>query len=250
MRVVLDSVAKGRGDQALSPTSCRIETGFATVVPVDNERGPSVLSLIMAGRMRPSRGTVTCNGHRDYRHLRAGFAMVDTPAVCEPAPGVPLRAVVAEELMYAQTFADPISTEGWLRDHGLRQYAGTSMAMLPGMVRVQTLTELALARPNIELAVITSPDRHGLDMAELAQYVDEVLRRGYGIALVLGQTTAPLAIDALRELGARVHENSELQDDESELHEDESEPQTDDPEATELHGSHAFLLDFDNSAID
>lgn len=205
MRVVLDGVAKGRGNQALSPTSCRIETGFVTVAPVDTERGPSVLSLIMAGRMRPDKGTVTCDGQRDYRRLRHGFAMVDTPSVCEPAPGVPLRAVVAEELMYAQTFANPISTELWLRQNGVREFAGTDMARVPSLVRVKILTELALARPNTQLVVLTAPDRHGIDLSSLSRYIAEVLDRGYGIAVVCGQTAEPMLVNELDRLGTPLH---------------------------------------------
>lgn len=205
MRVVLDGVAKGRGDKALSPTSCRIETGFVTVAPVDTERGPSVLSLIMAGRMRPDKGTVLCNGQKDYRRLRHGFAMVDTPSVCEPPPWVQLRAVVAEELMYAQTFANPISTELWLRQNGVREFAGTDMVRVPSLARVKTLTELALTRPNTQLVVLTAPDRHGIDVPSLSRYIAEVLDRGYGMAVVCGKTAEPVLVDALTALGTPLH---------------------------------------------
>ena len=58
-------------------------------------------SLIAAGRMRPDRGQVLLDGDDDPEALRRAIVLVDTPVVAEPAPSLPVRAVVQEELRFA-----------------------------------------------------------------------------------------------------------------------------------------------------
>lgn len=202
MRVTLSEVAKGRRGEVLAPVSSVLETGRVTVLAADTDQGPSVLSLILAGRMRPSSGEIHADGGHSRRRLRRATALIDTPAVCEPAPTVALRTVVAEELLFARRRSDPIAVRRWLEEHGLAELGDRSMMHVPAMTRLRALVELALLRPGIEAVVLTSPERFGADVGELVALASEVAARGYAVAIVAGDTAARLAAEELALRGA------------------------------------------------
>ncbi|CAG7844385.1 hypothetical protein USB125703_00615 [Pseudoclavibacter triregionum] len=204
MRVTLEGASKGRHGEVLAPTSCVLETGRVTVVATDTEQGPSVLSLVLAGRMAPTSGEIHADGGHSRRRLRRATALIDTPSVCEPAPTVTLRTVVAEELLFARLPAGPLAVGRWLDEHGLRELGDRTMMHIPGFTRLQALTELALLRPRIEAVVLTSPERFGTEVRELVGYAREVAARGFAVAIVCGETTARLAEPLLGELAAPV----------------------------------------------
>lgn len=199
MRITLNRVTKGRGPTRLLPVVCDIEIGKVTVIPVDTADGPSVVSLMAAGRMRPSKGQVLLDGKKRPKKLREVTALVDTPSVCEPHPNLFVHTVVSEELMFAAESAGPISTRWWLNEHEMSRYATSQIGQIPGNLRVRILTELAVTRPDVRFVILTSPDRHGVDMRKLADYTTELAERGYGVAVVCGQTPAYLLTRALEE---------------------------------------------------
>lgn len=197
MRATLHQVSKGRHGEILAPTSCILESGKITVVGSDTDQGPSVLSLILAGRMRVTHGSIHLEGGHSRRRLRRSAALIDTPAVCEPAPTVRLRSIVEEELLFARRLATPLAAQRWLDEHGFDEFAGRPMMNVPAMARLKVLTELALERPNIELVVWTTPERHGADLREMLDYANNVTERGFALAMVCGTTTERLAREAL-----------------------------------------------------
>lgn len=210
MRATLHQVSKGRHGEILAPTSCILESGKITVVGSDTDQGPSVLSLILAGRMRVNHGSIHLEGGHSRRRLRRVAALIDTPAVCEPAPTVRLRNVVSEELLFARRLSTPLAAQRWLDEHGFEEYAGRPMMNVPAMARLKVLTELALERPGIELIVWTTPERHGADLHEMLEYAKSVADRGYALAMVCGTTTERLALAALSHANAHPKHLAEL----------------------------------------
>lgn len=192
MRATLHEVSKGRHGEILAPTSCTLASGQITVVDSDTDQGPSVLSLILAGRMRVTHGAIHLEGGHSRRRLRRSAALIDTPAVCEPAPTVRLRSVVEEELLFARRLATPLAAQRWLDEHELNDLGNRQMMNVPAMTRLHVLTELALERPGIELIVWTTPERHGTDLHEMIGYAQHVVARGYALAIVCGSTTAQI----------------------------------------------------------
>lgn len=190
MRIELRGVSKGRGGQALPPTTIGFESGRATLARAETEQRPTVLGLIASGRMRPDTGSVTLDGTADARGIRRRVALVDAPGVSDPAPDVPVAGVVAEELMFAGVPSNPVSTARWLDDLGLRALARTPIANVEPAERVRLLTELAILREGVEGLVLVSPDRHGGDPIAWWELARRLADRGFAVLVVAGDASA------------------------------------------------------------
>ena len=160
--LVADGVAvDGTHGPLLAATSLHVHPGEVVLVAGTPGSGHTALALCLAGRMRPSRGTVTLDGDDRARGLRAAVAVVDTPGVSEPDPVLPLRTVVGEELAMAGRRALPGAVTEWLSARGAQRWAGTRFEEVPAPVRLGLLVELAASRPGVRAMVLTAPDRHG-----------------------------------------------------------------------------------------
>lgn len=190
MRIVLDNVAKGPRGAALPTTSVRFETGQAVLARTETEQRPTVLGLIASGRMRPDQGTATIDGRIDYGALRRRVALIDAPAVCDPAPDVAVAGIVAEELMFAGRPSHPIAVRRTLDGLGLGEYGSWSIGTVPPTARVRLLTELALLRKGVGGIVITSPDRHGGDPSGWWRIARQIAARGYAVLVIAGDASA------------------------------------------------------------
>ena len=183
MKITLQGVSKG---PALAATTVRFRSGKATLVEAETEQRPSVLGLIASGRMRPESGTVTIDGVIDNRALRAAVAIIDAPAVNEPASNVSLAGVVAEELMFAGLSAGPRAVSAKLRELGVSEFATWSMSTVSPGIRIRVLAELALLRAGVEGLVIVSPDRHGGHPDEWWGTAREIAARGVAVLVIAG----------------------------------------------------------------
>ncbi len=196
MRVELRSVAKGRRDLALPPTSLAYRSGLATLAIAETEQRPTVLGLIASGRMRPDGGTVTLDGARASRSLRRRTALIDAPDVSDAPPNISTVGIVGEELMFAGRPADPISARRWLDEHDLRAYSRVPIGDVPATDRIRMLLELAVLRPGVDGLVLVSPDRHGGDPRAWWDLSQEFAGRGYAVLVIAGQAAANLLTES------------------------------------------------------
>jgi len=203
VRIELRGVGKGRRTRALPPTTIGFESGRATLARAETEQRPTVLGLLASGRMRPDAGTVTIDGRADAAAIRRAVALVDAPAVSDPAPDVTVAGVAAEELMFAGVPSNPVSVARWLDDLGLRDVARLPIANVDPAVRIRLLTELAILRDGVEGLVLVSPDRHGGDPIEWWELARRLADRGFAVLVIAGDASAA-AIGAATMI-ARMH---------------------------------------------
>ncbi|MBO0983310.1 hypothetical protein [Rathayibacter sp. SD072] len=197
MRIELNDVAKGG---ALPPVSLSFSTGSATLALTETEQRPTVLGLLASGRMRPGTGRITVDGAEDPKRMRAAVALVDAPAVSEPAPDVTLGGVTAEELVFAGRPSHPRAVARALEGLGVAALARRPMSEIPALERVRVLAELALLRSGVQALVIVSPDRHGGDPAGWWALAKELAARGVAVLVIAGTASASAiaATDLLR----------------------------------------------------
>lgn len=195
MQVQATAVSKGPGARALPPSDVVMNSGVAVFVEAETAQRPTVLGLIVTGRMRPDGGTVTLDGVSDPRGLRRRLALVDAPDVSEPHSDVMLADVVAEELMFAGRLGGPIATRRELERFGLADQARTPIGQLDPDARIRVLCELALRRPGVEGIVLVSPDRHGGDPEAWWRIACELAEGGPAVLVIAGRA-ARGAIDA------------------------------------------------------
>jgi ABC-2 type transport system ATP-binding protein len=197
MRITADAVSVGSGPAAeLPPTSVEFGPDAPAVLALETDRRPTVLSLVVSGRMKPTAGTVLLEGRPDAALLRARVALVDTPIVAEPAADLPVGTVVREELALAGLPASRAAD--LLRLVGAAEYAKAPLRLLPGALRTRLLAETAAARPGVLALVLTSPERHGGDPAELAAIVNGLAERGFAVLTLTTPATQELLTRDLR----------------------------------------------------
>ena len=187
MRLELHDVAIGDGPGAalprLSAVADRWVPGF---VAVETENAPTLASLVAGGRMRPETGRVTIDGRADDAAIRASFALVDTPTVAEPFAALTVVQVAREELALAGLRADKASARLLLEEIGLDEHERTRLSALPTELRVRLLCELAVLRPEVRGLIVTTPERHGGDVAAWLSVVHDLVGRDYTVLTITG----------------------------------------------------------------
>jgi ABC-2 type transport system ATP-binding protein len=166
---------------------------------VETDERPMVVSMLLGGRIRPDAGSVEVDGTTDLTTLRHRTALVDTPFVAEPAPGVSLGIVVSEEFSFSKRAGGAKQVRAFLAEHDLADYTGIEVRALPPAARVRIFSELALLRDGVDTLILTSPERHGGDPREWFDSLSTIADRGIGVVIV---TDAPTR-DRLLSLGAR-----------------------------------------------
>jgi hypothetical protein len=193
MTIELTDAAIGTGlGAAVPPLSLSITPGSPIALAVETDERPLVVSMLLGGRIKPDSGSVV----PDLATLRAMTALVDTPFVAEPPPGVSLGVVVAEEFAFSRRRG---SVRRFLVEHGLAGYEKIEVRALPPADRVRIFTELALLRNGVETVIITSPERHGGSPADWFDYLTLVASRGITVIVVTDASTRDLLVS----LGAR-----------------------------------------------
>ncbi len=195
MRVRATAVSKGPGGRALPPIDVSMSSGTAVFVEAETAQRPTVLGLIVSGRMKPDSGEVSIDGTPDAKALRRRLALVDAPDVSEPHGDVLLSDVVAEELMFAGRFGGPTAVRHELERLGLREHARLPIGDLAPDARVRALCELALQRPEVEGLVLVSPDRHGGAPEDWWRIACELAEDGAAVLVIAGRA-ARAAISA------------------------------------------------------
>ncbi|MGA1836881.1 hypothetical protein VD659_08105 [Herbiconiux sp. 11R-BC] len=197
MRIVATSVSKGSNGIPLPERTVAFETGSVTLAEAEVGDQPTVLALILSGRMHADSGTVTLDGAADPGLLQERVALVDAPGVSEPAADLSLRAVVKEELMYAGRSTSRAYIDATLAECGAAGLAGERMGDIPAAVRVRLLAELAASRPGVQGLVITSPDRHGGNPRDWLAVATELAGRDFAVAVVCGEAATEIALPLL-----------------------------------------------------
>lgn len=187
MRLELHDVAIGAGPgAALPPLSAVADRWTPGFVAVETENAPTLASLVAGGRMRPETGRVTVDGRPDDAAIRASFALVDTPTVAEPFAALTVVQVAREELALAGLRADKASARLLLDEIGLREHERTRLSALPTELRVRLLCELAVLRPEVRGLIVTTPERHGGDVAAWLSVVHDLVGRDYSVLTITG----------------------------------------------------------------
>lgn len=185
----LELIAVGLGDEAtpvLPPLSAALGADRPAFAAAEGERGPMLASLIAGGRLVPDRGQVLLDGDADAAALRRAVVLVDTPVVAEPAPSLPVGAVVREELRFAGRRSRRSDAEALLTGLGLERWLRAPITDLLPADRLRLLLELAALREGARLLVLTSPERHGGHAAGWRRLADEFTARGLPVLVIGG----------------------------------------------------------------
>lgn len=192
MKIVAQGVSKGPGGIPLPERDVTYETGRVVVAEAEVGDQPTVLSLILSGRMTPDSGSVTIDGADDPARLREAIALVDAPEVSEPPADLKLRDVVREELMYAGRSTTRATIAQTLADAGAADYAEVRIGAVPATLRIRLLTELASFRRGVSGLVIAAPDRHGGDPREWLEIANDLAARDFAVLVVCGAPSSLL----------------------------------------------------------
>jgi ABC-type hemin transport system ATPase subunit len=152
---------RNRHRTLLEPTSLVVRSGKISVAYGDPGHGHTALALVLAGRLKPDRGSVTIGGIAAPKARQGTVALVDVPGVSEPDPRNKLSTIVGEELAMADFPAGRAKVNSWLREQGYADFAKERMEDLPGAVRIAVLARLAALRDDVAFAVMTLPELHG-----------------------------------------------------------------------------------------
>ena len=200
MRVQLHQAAIGRGLGAAVPAIDLIVDGpVPVVIAVQTDERPLLVSMLLAGRLRPDSGRVLVDGRENADELRRRTALVDTPIVAEPTAGIALKTIVAEEFSFAGAPTSGRAVRSFLTDHNLADYASLPVRSLPPADRIRLLSELAVLRPGVDGIVVTSPERHGGEPSQWYGPLAALAERGQTVTIVTDYATAEILVS----LGAR-----------------------------------------------
>jgi ABC-type hemin transport system ATPase subunit len=180
---------EGHHGTLLPPTSLTVGEGDLAIVHGEPGVGVTAFGLALAGRLKPTTGTVHAEG--TDAGLPELVAIVDAPGVSEPDEALPLRVVVGEELALAHRPAGKEDVARWLAGHDAAPFASTRFENLAPALRTRLLTELAAEREGVRLLVLDTPDRHTSDVGGWAGLAREQAERG--LAVVVLAATTPLS---------------------------------------------------------
>ncbi|GAA2751040.1 hypothetical protein [Amnibacterium kyonggiense] len=186
---LLEIIGAGVGEEripALPAFSARLDAEHPGVAVAEGDRGPMLASLIAGGRLVPDRGEVLLDGSGDPAALRRAVALVDTPVVAEPAPSLPVRSVVREELRFAGRPSRSRDADAVLRALDLDRWSRAPFLDLPPTDRVRLLLELAALRDGVRALVLTSPERHGGHAAGWRRVAEDLTARGLPVLVIGG----------------------------------------------------------------
>jgi ABC-type hemin transport system ATPase subunit len=178
----------GHHGTLLPPTSLTVGEGDLAIVHGEPGVGVTAFGLALAGRLKPSTGTVTVEG--SDTGLPALVAVVDAPGVSEPDEALPLRVVVGEELALAHRPAGKEDVARWLAEHDAAPFAGSRFENLVPALRTRLLTELAAERKGVRVLVLDTPDRHTSDVESWAATARGQAERGLAVVVLTATTPA------------------------------------------------------------
>lgn len=192
MRIVAAGVSMGKDGLALPESSVAFETGRVTIAIAETGQRPTVLSLILSGRMRPATGTVTIDSEADARALSDRVALVDAPEVSDPPGDLRFDRAVREELALSGRSTSRETARAVVDEAGGTPWLHAAVDEVPAGVRVRVLAELAAFRRGVEGVVLCSPDRHGGDPREWLEVALDLARRDFAVLVVVGAAAAEI----------------------------------------------------------
>lgn len=183
MRISARGISKGH---ALPQVTVHARSGEVRLVAVEGGQRPSVLGLLLSGRMAPDTGEVTVDGEPDAARLRRTVALIDAPDVSAPYDDLTLESVLREELAFAGVRRTRRTAARLLADWNAADQRAVPLRAVPAALRVRALAEAATMRAGTEAAVIVSPDRHGGDPAGWYDVAERLARRGLAVVVLAG----------------------------------------------------------------
>lgn len=192
-----DVAFDGHRGQICEQTSFSLDDGAFTALQASTSLARTALALIASGRMKPDHGTVLIDGVEDLRALRRRTALVDSPGITAPEHHMTVKDVVSESLglrplrSRAGGKARRVGARAWLADHDAGDLAGERIDTLEPLRRLGLLIELAFSDPSVRLAVIDSPDRHDVDLEQLADFLADRCAADAGRGVLALLETAP-----------------------------------------------------------
>jgi hypothetical protein len=186
---LLEIIGAGVGDErtpALPAFSARLDADRPAIAAAEGDRGPMLASLIAGGRLVADRGEVLLDGSGDPVALRRAVALVDTPVVAEPAPSLPVRSIVREELRFAERPSRRRDAEALLTALDLDRWSRAPILDLPPTDRIRLLLELAALREGVRALVLTSPERHGGHAVGWRRIAEDLTSRGLPVLVIGG----------------------------------------------------------------
>lgn len=154
--------------------------------------GHVAAALGLSGRLKPDTGTVKLDGQADPALLRRRVAVVDAPGITEPDDALPVQTVVGEELAIAGRKAGRKAVLEWLSEQDAAEHADKRFEHLPVAVRTRLLAELTVARPDVQVVILTMPDRHGGDPHGWYELGRSLAAQGYGVIITCADASARL----------------------------------------------------------
>lgn len=188
MRISARGISKGH---ALPQVTVHARSGDVRLVAVEGGQRPSILGLLLSGRMAPDTGEVTVDGEPDAARLRRAVVLIDAPDVSAPYDDLTLESVLREELAFAGVRRTRRTAARLLADWKAADQRAVPLRAVPAALRVRALAEAATMRAGTEAAVIVSPDRHGGDPAGWYDVAQRLARRGLAVVVLAG--TAAIA---------------------------------------------------------
>lgn len=209
MEIVVEDVEVAGPHGPLVPsTSLQADTGRVVLVSGADQAERTALGLVLAGRLRPTRGAVRLDGRAAGGTLRRQVAVVDAPGVTEPDGCLPVHDVVAEGLHLAKRRSGRRAVRTWLDARGLSRHAGERFENLAPTDRTGLLLDLARETRGVRGLVLDSPDRQGSPPRHWYSAATRAARSGYAVAVLC----SPLAADGLGVPAARIGEDNTPED--------------------------------------
>lgn len=184
---------KGRRDDLLPPTSLSVSRGEILLATGSGQDQRTALALTLSGRMKPSTGTLSWDGHAEIKKIRQAAAIVDSPRVNEPEQHLSVSDLVTEDLaLIPRRFRGALLSKPWLKVNNFTDVADLWVEQLSAERRNELLTALALANPATDLLVLDSPDRHSADPADWLSLLTRVAHQvGRPLAVVAVVNSVP-----------------------------------------------------------
>ncbi|MFC0628161.1 hypothetical protein [Kribbella deserti] len=183
---------KGPHAPMLAPTSIAVSGHQLVLLAGDPGASHTAASLGLSGRLRVDGGGVTLDGKADMAALRRRVAVVDTPGITEPDDALPVRTVIGEELAIAGRKAGRRAVQAWLEENDASEFGEMRFEHLPVDARTRLLAELTVARPDVQVVILTLPDRLGGDPHHWYGVGRDLAARGYGVVITCSESSARL----------------------------------------------------------
>jgi hypothetical protein len=188
--VVRDVSVEGTHEPFVSGVGFTARAQEVTLVGVDPGVGQVALALAIGGRVDLLSGSVAIGGSSERAHLQLRTRLVDVPDVTAPEDGLPLRAVVAEELALAERPSSRKDVDAFLRERALTDLGSRRWESLPPGLRTSLLLELGSWHSQVRVIVLTGPDRHGGDPHEWFEAARALADRGLTVIALCAPATA------------------------------------------------------------